>query len=121
VDHRTRTLLLALDDVAVSLLLQLLAGDATEAELADRVDATQSTVNRRLQRLATAGVIAQTAGKKKAPGRPWRVVHPEEVDTMLTAVLDLSERIDESEAAKRSGMKNQIRKGRQHRRNLKSA
>jgi hypothetical protein len=92
---RTAPLLHSLDAIGVALLLELLAGPATEAELiAANTGADQSTTNRRLHSLKRARLVTQEAGKDRAPGRRWTVVHPAETEALLDALLTLSEEID---------------------------
>lgn len=101
-DDRTARLLGALDPVGVSLLLEMLRGPTTEHALLHAAEiADQSLGNRRLHRLRDALVIAQEAGKPRAPRRLWAIVHPEETDALLNAVFALSEAIDVRDSVRR--------------------
>jgi len=101
-DDRTASLLDALDPVGVALLAELLAGPAAERDLIDAVEgASQPTANRRLERLRRARLLAQEPGRRRAPGRLWTVVHPEETDSLLRALFALSDTIDAHDRARR--------------------
>lgn len=104
-DDRTARLLRALDPEAVSALIELLAREATEGQVVSGLSATpQWTVNRRLSRLKDVGVVAQSDGKRHAPGRPWRISFPDETRTLLQALAELSQAIDDHERKRREAM-----------------
>lgn len=112
-DDRTARLLDALDPVAVQLLLELLAGPRTEAELLVREsDLGQPTGNRRLHHLKESGLIEQEAGKARAPGRLWSIRHPAEIERVVTALLDLAGAIDERERRERERISRKVKRAR---------
>jgi predicted transcriptional regulator len=114
-DDRTARLLEALDPVSVSLLLELLGKPATEHELLESAEASQSTANRRLDRLRRARLIAQEPGKRRAPGRLWTVVHPEETEVLLTALFALADAIEALDQSRREEAKRQLKRARAER------
>lgn len=94
-DDRTRQLAEALDPLAVALLTEMVSHPATENDLLSAVaGATQPTANRRLHRLARAGLVHQEPGKPQTPKRLWHVKHRAELETFLAALLDLSAAVD---------------------------
>lgn len=94
-DDRTRQLAEALDALGVELLNELVSGPVTENALLSALPGTtQPTVNRRLHRLAEAGLVRQEPGKPQAPRRLWSVKHRAGVEAFLAAVLDLSTAVD---------------------------
>lgn len=112
-DVRTANLLETLGPVPVALLLELLSGPVTEAELIARLDdRSQPTANRHLHDLRRAGVVAQEAGKPRAPGRLWTVVHPAETEAVLNAVLDLASAIDARSAQRRAEARRKLKRAR---------
>ncbi|HWK26177.1 MAG TPA: helix-turn-helix domain-containing protein [Solirubrobacter sp.] len=112
-DDRTTRILEALDAVGVALLVQLIGQPATEAELVDALaDASQSTVNRRLSRLRDAGLVSQDPGNLKAPGRAWKIVHPTETDTLISALLLLSDAVEAKDRSRRELAKRSLSKAR---------
>jgi hypothetical protein len=120
-DDRTARMLGALDPVGVSLLLELLPGPRTEVELLAAADEPgQSTGNRRLHRLRQAGLVAQEAGDARAPGRLWSVAHPAETETLLCAVLALSEAIDAKDRTRRAQAARKLRRARAKRLGIRS-
>jgi hypothetical protein len=113
VDLRTANLLDTLGAAPFALLLELLAGPATEAELIARLDdRSQPTANRHLHDLRRAGVVAHESGKPRAPGRLWTVVHPSETEAVLNAVLDLGSAIDARAAARRAEARTKLKRAR---------
>jgi len=114
-DDRTARLLEALDPVGVSLLLELLGKPAAEHELLEAAEASQSTANRRLDRLRRARLIAQEAGKRRAPGRLWAVVHPEEIEALLTALFALADAIEALDQSRREEAKRKLKRARAER------
>ncbi len=101
-DDRTSRLLDALDPLGASLLLELLDDPATEVQLIEAVgQVEQWTVNRKLAQLGHARLVAQESGKARAPGRLWTVVHVEETEALLAALLALSDAIDSQDKARR--------------------
>lgn len=112
-DDRTARLLEALDPLGVSLLLELLGKPATENELVSAVEAaSQPTANRRLERLQRARLIARERGKRRAPGRLWTIVHPEETEVLLTAFFSLSDAIDARDRVRRDQARQKLRRAR---------
>lgn len=112
-DDRTAKLLDALDSTAVALLVELVAGPATEDELIASLDeASQPTANRKLHRLKQARILAQEAGKPHAPGRLWTVVHPAETEALLSALLALSEAIDVLDKKRRDQARRKLKQAR---------
>lgn len=112
-DDRTAELLEALDPVGAGFLAELLQGPAMEHELVDAVEAaSQPTANRRLERLRRARLVTQEAGKPRAPGRLWAVVHPEETDALLTALLALAAAIDARDQARRKEATRKLKRAR---------
>lgn len=119
-DDRTAHLLDALDPVGASLLLELLAKEATEHGLIGALEAaSQPTTNRRLERLRRARLIAQEPGKRRAPGRLWTVVHPEETEALLNALLELSEAIDARDRQRRREARRRLKRIRAERLSLR--
>jgi predicted transcriptional regulator len=114
-DDRTARLLEALDPVSVSLLLELLGKPATEHELLESAEASQSTANRRLDRLRRARLIAQEPGKRRAPGRLWTVMHPEETEALLTAIFALADAIEALDQSRREEAKRKLKRARAER------
>lgn len=90
-DDRTTRILGALDGGGVDLLLALLDQSATEQELADMVPFSRSTVHRRLDALADAGLIGRAPGSKHSPNRPWEVAHTTETGALIQRLLDLAD------------------------------
>lgn len=112
-DLRTANLLETLGPVPGALLLELLSGPATETELIARLDdPSQPTANRHLHDLRRAGVVAQEAGKPRAPGRLWTLVHPVETEAVLNAVLNLAEAIDARSAQRRAEARMKLKRAR---------
>jgi DNA-binding HxlR family transcriptional regulator len=117
VDPRTAKLLGALKPPGAALLLRLLEGSATEAELLEADPAaTQATTNRRLARLEELGVIEREPGEPHAPGRRWRLTVAEEVDALLTTATSLSESLARREQALRDEGRRRLRRSRARRR-----
>lgn len=115
-DDRTTRLLEALDPVGFSLLLELLGQASTENNLIERVPgASQSTTNRRLERLRRARLIEQEPGKRRAPGRLWTVVHPDETEALLTALFALADAIDARDRIRREQTKRKLKRTRSQR------
>lgn len=115
-DDRTAQLLDALDPVAVAMLVELVAGPATEAELVSALEGTsQPTANRRLDRMRRARIVAQEVGKPRAPGRLWAVLYREETEALLTALLELSGAIESDQEARREAAKRKLRRARAQR------
>src|ERR1700733_11054288 len=111
-DDRTTRVLEALDPVGIELLLELLADPATEASLADSIGATQPTVNRRLTRLANAGLISQKAAKPHTPGLQWGINHPEPTDAVLQRMFALSDAIEKAGHRQRESTKRRLAQAR---------
>lgn len=121
-DDRTTRLLDALDPMGVEVLLELLAGAATEAGLVEAIeDATQPTINRRLGRLADAGLVSHEAGKPHTPGLQWSVNHPQETDTLLQRMLDLVDTVDSASREQREAAKQRLTRARTRRLGLYDA
>jgi DNA-binding MarR family transcriptional regulator len=100
-DVRTSQILEALDPLGADLLLRLLQRPIAEKDLLRLVEhATQPTGHRRLRRLAKAGLIRRGGGPH-ARGRPWILVAPRETESVLTALLDLADRLEESDQVDR--------------------
>ena len=119
-DDRTTEVLEALDPVGASLLLELLAGPATEAELINAIDGLgQSTANRRLSKLARAGFVEQAPGKPRATGRQWRTIHPDVTSALLSAVLDVADAVDVRQKARRNAARARLERGSRERANLR--
>jgi DNA-binding HxlR family transcriptional regulator len=117
VDPRTARLFGALKRPGAALLLRLLEGPATEAELIEADPAaTQPTANRRLAQLEELGVIERDPGEPHAPGRSWRLTFAEEVDALVTTANDLSESLARREEALREETRRRLRRSRAHRR-----
>ena len=103
----------ALDSVGVSLLLELLNGPRTEAELLAAVgEATQPTGNRRLHRLKDVGLVSQQAGTRRGPGRPWSLAQPAETEVWLAALFALSDAIERDDSARRASASREVRRAR---------
>ena len=121
-DARTTSLLDALSHPGAAMLLVLTEHEATEAELISALDATsQATANRRLSELERLGVIARDQGKRKAPGRRWRLSEPEPTETLLQAALDLADVLAESERRKREAAQRRLRRARAERLGIRKA
>jgi DNA-binding transcriptional ArsR family regulator len=122
VDARTATLLEALDPVAVAILVELVAGPATEAELVRALDeGSQPTAHRKLNRLRRAGMLAQEAGKPHAPNRLWTVLHPAETEALLEALFELSEAIDRRAKSRRDAARRKLKRARAARLGIREA
>lgn len=112
----------ALDPVAVEILVELLGEPLTEAELTKAISApSQPTAHRRLHRLARAGVIANEPGNPHAPNRLWTVLHPEETDALVTALLGLSAAIDARASMRRREAQRQLKLARATRLGMRKA
>jgi DNA-binding HxlR family transcriptional regulator len=86
---------------------------ATEAHLLGTVkQTTQATANRRLRTLEGVGLIQRAPGNAKAPGRHWTLVHPPEVDALMTAAVALSDVVAEQEQVERDEMKRKLKRSR---------
>lgn len=121
-DARTANLLDALDPVAVAILVELIAGPATEAELLRALDeSSQPTANRKLDRLRRAGMLAQEAGKPHAPSRLWTVVHSAETEALLSALFDLSDSIDTRAKSRREAARRKLKRVRAARLGIREA
>lgn len=118
-DARTALTLAALDETAAAVLLTLLEGPATEAELLATVAPSQPTLNRHLEKLRRSGLIVREPGRLKAPGRAWSLAHPEETDALLTAGFALSDAIAAREATAREAAKRRVLLARAKRRGLR--
>jgi predicted transcriptional regulator len=106
-DRLTENLLMALDPVAVELLLALLASPLTEAELVETIGSLgQPTCNRRLHRLKDTGLVKQERGRIHAPGRCWTIRHVDEIEALLEALLGLADAVEaENQAARKEARK----------------
>ncbi len=119
-DDRTAQILDALNPLGVQLLVELLARPATEAELRSTLDEpSQSTANRRLERMSRARIVAQEPGKSRAPGRLWTVVHPSETDVLLAALFDLSAAIESRDRRRRDEASRKLKQARAERLGLR--
>ena len=99
--------------MAAKLLLELLRGPLVEAEIIANVDGLeQSTCNRRLHRLAEAGLAEQEPGTPQAPHRHWKLLHAPETEAVLTAILALADAIDTRNRRLRDRSKRSLRKAR---------
>lgn len=85
----------------MDLLLAILGGEATEQEMADKAPYSRSTVHRRLDALADAGLIARADGTKHSPNRPWEIAHTTETDALIQNLLDLADFAESASAAAR--------------------
>lgn len=95
------------------MLLELLDDPATEVQLIEAVgQVEQWTVNRKLAQLGCARLVAQESGKARAPGRLWTVVHVEETDALLAALLALSDAIDSQDKARRDKARLKLKRAR---------
>jgi predicted transcriptional regulator len=113
VDDRTTRILEALDSVGLEVLLALLAAPSTEADLVEAAEnATQSTINRRLARLADAGLADHEAGKAHATGLKWSVNHAQEVDAVLQRIFDLADAVEQTATEQRETAKRQLTQAR---------
>jgi hypothetical protein len=122
VDARTTHLLGALDHLGVALLIELLEEASTESALVAALRPTsQPTVNRRLQRLSRARLVAQEPGGHGAPGRMWAVIHRAETEALLGALFALSEAIDVRDRARRQQARRRLKRARAGRLGIKAA
>jgi DNA-binding IclR family transcriptional regulator len=119
-DDRTTRILGALDGGGVDLLLALLGRAATEQELAGVVPFSRSTVHRRLEALADAGLIARAGGIKHSPNRPWEITHTAETDTLIQSLLDLADRAESASAAARQDSRALLNRSRASRSGLRA-
>lgn len=103
-DRRTANLLDSLTHPGAAVLAALLAGDATEAELATQVDAPQPTVHRRLHRLEELGLVTRPPGAWRAPNRPYRIAVPDQVGALLLAAAAASQALAAAEDRARAAM-----------------
>jgi DNA-binding HxlR family transcriptional regulator len=121
-DLRTANLLDALDPLSVELLIVMLTGSATETDLVKSVaGATQPTVHRRLTRLAKAGLVEHEQGTPRAPGRPWSLVHVQETEQLVEALLALSDVAEDRDRAERDETRRDLKRARAGRLGLKEA
>lgn len=121
-DDTTARVLGALDPVGASVLLELLAGARTEVDLLSALnEPIQPTGNRRLHRLRAAGLVTQEAGLTHAPGREWAVAHPAETETLLEALLALSDAIQAADRARRDRERRRLRSARANRLGIRDA
>jgi DNA-binding IclR family transcriptional regulator len=100
-DDRTARILRALSPESVDLLLVLMGGSATEKQLVDALPYSLSTVHRRLDVLADAGLLWHEPGVKHEPNRPWQVAHAAETDALMQSLLDLADRTESMSTAAR--------------------
>lgn len=102
------------------MLLELLAGDATEAELI-RVagDPSQATAHRRLASLQGLGLI-ERAGGWRAPNRPWKLAHPRDIESLLSSAIELADTLARAEQAKRDESREKARRARENRAALRT-
>lgn len=120
-DRVTENLLVALDPVAVELLLALLASPLTEAELVETTGSLgQPTCNRRLHRLRVAGLVGQEDGRAHAPGRCWAVQHVDETEALLEALLGLADAVEAENRAARKGVRSRLLLSRARRLGIRS-
>lgn len=90
-DEETASLIDVLRHPGAALLLGLLGGDATEAEL--RLCApnhSQSAVNRKLHQLAEKRLIHREPGPQHKKELLWSPVFPEDTDHLLNAATHLA-------------------------------
>lgn len=107
-DNRTSQLLRALDPLSVDLLLILLEQELSEKGLLLELDgARQPTVHKKLARLADVGLI-QPADQSHGRGGPWTVTTPREAAGLLTAMLALSDALDEADKRQRARDKGRL-------------
>jgi hypothetical protein len=107
-DNRTSQLLGALDPLSADLLLILLEKGLSEKGLLLEVDGgQQSTVHKKLARLADVGLIRPT-DQSRARGVPWIVAAPKETTDLLTALLALSDALDEADKRQRARDKGRL-------------
>jgi DNA-binding HxlR family transcriptional regulator len=119
-DARTISLIDALRQPGAAFLVELLNGSATEANLLGTVkQITQATANRRLRNLEGVGLIQRAPGNAKAPGRRWTLVHPREIDALMTAAVALSDVLAEQEQVERDEMKRKLKRSRAKRQGLR--
>lgn len=72
------------------MLFSLLEGDATEADLCERIpDVSQPTVNRALWQLHGLGLVERESGPKQAKGLRWSLRAPDETHSAFLAVTRL--------------------------------
>lgn len=115
-DTRTGQILAVLDSAGASMLLALLEGPLTEAELLSAAgEPGQSTGNRRLHRLREAGLVTQERGKSRAPGRQWSLIHPAEIEALLDALLKLVSAVDLSDRQLREAAAGTLKRARAQR------
>lgn len=96
-------------------------GAMVEDELLKLVpDASQSTVNRRLQRLHELGLLVRAPGPKQYRDRPWSLTVPDAVDSLLTAATDLARAVDQQDEEQRKLVDAELRAGRKRRRGLET-
>jgi DNA-binding MarR family transcriptional regulator len=94
-DARTTNLLRALDGTAVEILIALLESPLPEKALLKKVGgATQSAVNKKLQRLEQAGLIGRSPAAENKRGLPWSIIEPGPTATLLKAILSLATALD---------------------------
>jgi DNA-binding HxlR family transcriptional regulator len=111
----------AIDPLSVALLVRLLAGPATEVEVVEALPGVgQPTCNRRLHRLRGAGLVEQEPGHARAPHRQWRILHPAEVESLLTAILDLSDAVENRNRQIRGELRSRLLRDRAERLGIRS-
>jgi DNA-binding HxlR family transcriptional regulator len=90
VDTPTTNFLDALKHPGGSVLFSLLEGEATEADLCERIpDVSQPTLNRALWQLHGLGLVAREEGPKQAKGLRWSLLAPDETHNAFLAVTRL--------------------------------
>jgi DNA-binding HxlR family transcriptional regulator len=105
---------------AAAVLKLLQNGPMTEDELVQEVEeASQSTMNRRLEELRDLGLLSRFAGPRQYKKRPWKVTVEAAADSLFTAALELSEAVATKEGEGREKTRELLREGRRRRSSLR--
>jgi DNA-binding MarR family transcriptional regulator len=106
-DSRTTQLLTVLDAPALDLLVFLLSEPMTEKGLCSLSGLNQPQVHKKLSRLEKAGLIEHPAGES-GRGLLWEVVAHEATRRLISALLSLTEALDNADQATRNVLRERL-------------
>jgi DNA-binding HxlR family transcriptional regulator len=120
-DARTQQMMDALKHPGGTIVFKLLQkGPMTEDELVQEVrETSQATMNRRLEELGQLGILSRAPGPRQYRERPWQVTVEAAADSLLSAVLELSEAVGSREREDRKEAREGLREGRKRRSSLR--
>lgn len=78
-------------------------------------ESSQSTANRRLQRLGDLGLLIRAPGSRQSKDRPWMVVAPEPAEAFVQTAMALTQAIDQLDAKQRELAEAQLKEARESR------